>query len=238
MSATMEPTARTSAAGPERSDPPVLRLSGITKRWPKAPAAVLDALDLSVARGETIAISGRNGAGKTTLLRVAAGLIRPESGTAEVQGLDLEQHRTICQRRLGFVSAGNSGLYGRLDVEHHLQYWARMALLPAARRRAAIEATIDRFALAELCGRRVDRLSMGQRQRLRLALAFLHEPDLVLLDEPRTSLDAEGVEVLARAVREVTDAGGAAVVCLPEGDPDPVPFDRRFHVAHGKAVAA
>jgi ABC-type multidrug transport system ATPase subunit len=136
------------------------------------------------------------------------------------------------------LSAGNSGLYGRLRVEHHLDFWARLALLPRARRRAACERARERFALDELCGRRVDRLSMGQRQRVRLALAFLHEPDVVLLDEPRTSLDDDGAELLAAAVEELTARGGAAVVCAPRPEDAGLPFDRRHLVGGGEMVPA
>jgi ABC-2 type transport system ATP-binding protein len=213
--------------------PSVLDLEEIVKRWQGMPAALLDGVSVCLSPGETVAITGRNGAGKTTLLRIAAGLIVADSGTVRVQGLDPERSRTECQRRLGFLAAGNSGLFARLKVEQHLDYWARLALLPALRRRQAIAATLVRFSLAELCGRRVDRLSMGQRQRLRIALAFLHEPDLVLLDEPRTSLDDEGAELLRHAIRDLTARGGAALLCVPSGEDAGVDLDRVLVVRDG-----
>jgi ABC-2 type transport system ATP-binding protein len=217
---------------------PLLRMEGIVKHWPKAAAPVLDGVALDVEPGTAVAISGRNGAGKTTLLRIAASLIVPDAGSVRVCDLDPERDRTDYQRSIGFVSAGNSGLYARLTVEHHLAYWSRLALMPRSSRDDAVAATIDRFELRELCGQRVDRLSMGQRQRLRVSLAFLHRPPLVLLDEPRTSLDEEAAALLAGAVRDVTARGGAAVVCSPSGEPDWLHFDRRYVVAGGRLQEA
>jgi ABC-type multidrug transport system ATPase subunit len=95
--------------------------------------------------------------------------------------------------------------------------WARLALLPRRERGLAIQRAIDRFELAPVCGRRVDRLSMGQRQRLRLALAFLHAPEVVLLDEPGTSLDEDGLALLDAALYDLKERGDAALVCLPSG---------------------
>jgi ABC-2 type transport system ATP-binding protein len=195
------------------ADPP-LALHGIVKRWPGAPR-LLEEVDLILEPGTALAVVGRNGTGKTTLLRVAAGLIAPDEGSVRVCGLDSEHDRSEFQRRAGFVSAGNTGLYARLNGRHHLEMWARLALLPRARRATAIERVVERFALGELLDRRVDRMSMGQRQRLRLALAFLHEPSVVLLDEPGASLDDDGLAILGGAVDELKAGGGAALVCVP-----------------------
>src|SRR4051812_32716680 len=194
--------------------PPVLDLSAIVKSWPSQPTPVLDRVSLQLEPASAASISGRNGAGKTTLLRVAAGLIGAESGSVTVCGLDVVRDRTAFQRRIGFLAAGNSGLYARLKVEDHLELWSRLALMPRRERRPAIEHAKETFALEPLLGRRADRLSTGQRQRLRLALAFVHSPSLVMLDEPATSLDEEGIELLERALSDLKTRGGAALVCL------------------------
>lgn len=200
--------------GASAAPPPPLVLEGIVKRWPGVPV-VLEGVDLELAAGTAVAIVGRNGTGKTTLLRIAVGLIDPEQGTVRIAGLDPEHDRTEFQRRAGFVSAGNSGLYARLATRHHLDMWARLALLPRERRERAIERVVGEFALESLLDRRVDRMSMGQRQRLRLALGFLHEPAVVFLDEPTTSLDDEGIALLGAAIESLKARGGAAVACLP-----------------------
>jgi ABC-2 type transport system ATP-binding protein len=200
-----------SAPGPER-----LLVEGVTKHWGKR--LILDSVDLSLRAGEVAALVGANGVGKTTLLRIVAGLIGSERGTVRIDGIDIGSDRREYMRRLGFVSAGQSGLYARLTAQNHLEYWARIAFVPRKRRKHAIERAVERFELGDLCAQRVERLSMGQRQRVRLAMSFLHEPRLLLFDEPRTSLDAAGVKLLADALSEFLAAGGTAVWCAPGVD--------------------
>ena len=197
-----------------QAPPHPLVLEGIVKRWPGVPV-VLEGVDLALAAGTAVAIVGRNGTGKTTLLRIAVGLIAPEQGSVRIDGLDPERDRTEFQRRAGFVSAGNSGLYARLSTRNHLEMWARLALLPRDRRDRAIARVAEEFALEPFLDRRVDRMSMGQRQRLRLALGFLHDPAVVFLDEPTTSLDDEGIALLGAALEALKSRGGAAIACLP-----------------------
>jgi ABC-2 type transport system ATP-binding protein len=221
-----------------RASGAVLALTGIVKSWPSQPAPVLDAVDLELAPGTATAISGRNGAGKTTLLRVAAGLITAERGSVTVCGLDVDRDRTQFQRRIGFLAAGNSGLYARLKVENHLDLWSKIALMPRRERGPAVAAAIETFELAELLGRRVDRLSMGQRQRLRLALAFVHAPAAVLLDEPATSLDEEGIALIQRAIDALKARGGAALVCVPSGWEQALSIDRALVLAAGRLEPA
>jgi ABC-2 type transport system ATP-binding protein len=221
-----------------RASGAVLALTGVVKSWPSQPAPVLDAVNLELAAGTATAISGRNGAGKTTLLRVAAGLISAERGSVTVCGLDVDRDRTQFQRRIGFLAAGNSGLYARLKVENHLDLWSKIALMPRRERGPAVAAAIETFELGELLGRRVDRLSMGQRQRLRLALAFVHAPTAVLLDEPATSLDEEGIALVQRAIDGLKARGGAALVCIPSGWEQALSIDRALVLAGGRLEAA
>jgi ABC-2 type transport system ATP-binding protein len=220
-------------ARPRRTGPAALAVTAVSKRWPAQPAPVLDRVSVRVERGTTTAIVGRNGAGKTTLLRVAAGLIAADSGRVEVGGFDVERDRAAFQRQVGLLSAGNSGLYARLKVEHHLDMWTRLALMPRRERRDAIDEAIELFDLGPLCGRRVDRLSMGQRQRLRLALCFAHRPSLALLDEPATSLDEDGVALVANALATLRARGGAAVVCIPTGSQQAIPVDTTLALESG-----
>ncbi len=213
---------------------PLLRLRGVSKRWSPGAEPVLDALDLDLGAGELIAVAGRNGIGKTTLLRVIAGLLVPDEGEVRIAGLDPDRDRTEYNRRLGLLTAGNSGLYARLGVDENLAFWARQALLGRRRSREAIAAMLELFALHEVRGRRVDRLSMGQRQRLRLALTFLHSPAVALLDEPLTSLDADGVSVVAEALARHRELGGAAIVCSPDSEQASLRLDRTLQFASGR----
>lgn len=213
---------------------PLVSLRDVTKRWDRRRPPVLDGVELVLDGGRLVALTGGNGVGKTTLLRILAGLIFPDRGTVRVDGFHPVHGRREYQRRLGFVSAGYGGLYARFSTRNHLDLWARLALVPAAERRGACERAIARFELEEFSTRRVDRLSMGQRQRVRLALAFVHEPKLVLLDEPWNSLDEQGVDVLTRALLEVRARGGTAICCSPTGDEIRAHADDRYVVDHGE----
>ena len=193
-----------------------LELRGIGKRWgPSHVPPVLRDVDLSVTPATVTAVVGRNGAGKTTLLRIAAGLIAPDRGNVALDGLDPFADRRKYQQRLGFVSAGQGGLYARLTVRQHLEFWSRLAFVPARERRAVVTSTIGRLGLAGKETARVDRLSAGQRQRVRVAMAFLHKPAVALLDEPHTSLDDEGLAAVAALVRALINEGGSVVCCAP-----------------------
>jgi ABC-2 type transport system ATP-binding protein len=234
---TLERTQAGVAAPPAGSrEEAALSLCGIRKRWDERD--VLAGVDLAVPPASLVWLGGRNGAGKTTLLRIAGGLIMPDEGHVRLRGLDPERDRRAYQRRLGYLSAGNGGLYARLSVADNLELFASLALIPARERDAAVTRAIERFDLGELAGSRTDRLSTGQRQRVRLASAFIHDPDVVLLDEPHTSLDEEGLDVLRAALTDLVDRSGAAVWCAPSPEHTGLPHDRGYVIDDGRAVPA
>jgi len=214
----------------------LLQLRGIDKHWGKRP--VLSGLELAVAPGSVVSITGGNGTGKTTLLRVAAGLVQPDAGTVSVSGLDPVRDRRRYMERLGFLSAGDRGLYARLSARRHLHFAARLALVASGRRNAHVEQALQTFELAEFADRRVDRLSTGQRQRVRLAMSLVHHPDVILLDEPMNSLDSEGLGVLSRALGLARNRGAAVVWCAPEGDGTNLVADTRLRLAEGRLCPA
>jgi ABC-2 type transport system ATP-binding protein len=215
-----------------------LRLQGVSKRWQSMATPVLDGLDLELMPGSCTWVGGRNGAGKTTMLRVAAGLIEPDAGRVEVWGETARAAGVRYRRAVSFLPAGDRGLYARLTVRAQLRFWARISMLERARFQRMLTASVEAFALSELLDRRVDRMSMGQRQRLRLAMAFLAEPDVVLLDEPLTSLDGEGGELLAQAIATLMSRDGAVLWCSPEPEVEYVRFDRSLRLRDGRLVAA
>ena len=178
-----------------RADPAPLAARGLTRRY--GARTVLEDLHLTLEAGEVALVEGSNGAGKTTLLRIAAGLLTPDDGYMSAFGLDPVYDREGYSRRIGLLSAGDRGLYARLTVTQNLEFFAALALVPRRARGAAIERALTRFTLEPLAQSRVDRLSTGQRQRVRLAGAFLHDPSVVLLDEPAASLDEDGVSTCA-----------------------------------------
>jgi ABC-2 type transport system ATP-binding protein len=194
-------------------------------------------VSLALDPGTMTWLGGRNGVGKTTLLRIAAGLIEPDAGRAEVWGLSARANRVRYQRLVSLLAAGDRGLYARLSVRGHLEFCARIRMLPRARLEDAVAHAIEHFALDELVERRVDRISMGQRQRLRMAMTFLSQPEIVLLDEPLTSLDSEGAEILRRATADVLARGGAVLWCSPEREPR-ARFDAHYMLERGRLVRA
>jgi ABC-2 type transport system ATP-binding protein len=215
-----------------------LAIRGVTKRWRKDQPAVLDGLNLTLEPGTTTWVGGRNGVGKTTMLRVAAGLIDADSGRVEVWGVAPGENRMRYQQLVSFLSAGDRGLYARLTVRRQLEFAARIALLSRERFRTTVERAITTFDLGELAGRRVDRMSMGQRQRLRIAMTFLACPDVVLLDEPLTSLDSEGTVLIQAAVAEVLARDGAVLWCSPSGEHLEMDFDAHWMLECGRLVPA
>jgi ABC-type multidrug transport system ATPase subunit len=213
---------------------PVLRASGLVKRWGRRAPAVLDGAGLELHPGELVAVVGRNGAGKTTLLRILCGLIQAEQGSVVLDGLSPGRDRREFHRRVSFLPATNTGVYARLTVRQNLELWSGLALLPRDRREAAVDGAVQDFALGELAGRRADRLSMGQRQRVRLALATLHSPRVLLLDEPVNSLDGEGVGLLLSVLERHRRHGGCCVWCAPEVDPRALGVDRCLTLNAGR----
>jgi ABC-type multidrug transport system ATPase subunit len=107
-------------------------------------------------------------------------------------------------------------------------------MLPSESRESSIARTLDAFELDELRGRRVDRISTGQRQRLRLALGFLHDPSLLLLDEPESSLDDRALGLLSAAIRRARSQGATAIICTPGAKHEHLEIDQRFVVANGR----
>jgi ABC-type multidrug transport system ATPase subunit len=215
-----------------------LRLRDLGKQWRKDLPPVLRELNLTLAPGRSAWVGGRNGIGKTTMLRVAAGLIDPDTGRAEVWGVTAREHRERYQRLVSFLPAGDRGLYARLTVRRQLEFWARIAMVPTERFAETIQQSLDTFELADLAERRVDRMSMGQRQRLRIAMTFLPQPEIVLLDEPLTSLDEHGAALLCAAMEEVLARDGTVLWCSPSGEHLDVEFDSRWMLENGRLIPA
>ncbi|MGO9759965.1 MAG: ATP-binding cassette domain-containing protein [Solirubrobacteraceae bacterium] len=223
---------------PHAADAFPLAIRRVSKRWRKNQPPVLRDLDLALEPGTLTWVGGRNGAGKTTLLRIAAGLIEPEQGRAEVWGVSATENRVRYQTLVSFLPAGDRGLYARLTVRRQLEFWARISMMPPGQVRRSVEEAIDTFDLRELADRRVDRMSMGQRQRLRIAMTFLPHPETVLLDEPLTSLDGEGATLLLEAVKRVLDRDGAVLWCSPSGEHLDMTFDARWVIDQGRLAPA
>jgi ABC-2 type transport system ATP-binding protein len=212
---------------------PVLEIKDLYHRWKGPKPPVLDGVSLTLRAGEVTWIGGRNGVGKTTLLRLAAGILLPQRGSVHIGELSSGTRGSRYQRQIGFLSAGDRSLQARMRVTQQLDYWARLAYVPRERRRELVDLSLEQFGLEEFADRRVDRMSMGQRQRIRLAMAFLHQPRVVLLDEPRNSLDDEGYALLNRQ-SELAAARGATILwCSPRGEDRVIDCDASYSLVEG-----
>ncbi len=163
---------------------------------------VLRGLDLNVATGDTVAIFGSNGAGKTTFLRILAGLLSPDRGEVSLFGTALPGPASL-RRRIGVV-AHDSYLYGDLTAAENLDYYGRLYRVADADRSLNL---LERVSLADAADRPVRTFSRGMQQRLALARAMLHEPDLVLFDEPFSGLDPSGAALLFETLDELKRSG-------------------------------
>jgi ABC-2 type transport system ATP-binding protein len=231
------PTARSDAPGETVAHvprAPALELSDLYHRWKGPKPPVLDDVSLTLYAGDVTWIGGRNGVGKTTLLRLAAGILLPQRGSVRIGGLTPSSKGGRYRRQIGFLSAGDRSLQARMRVRQQLDYWARLAYVPRDRRAELVASSLRRFDLEEFAERRVDRMSMGQRQRIRLAMAFLHEPRVLLLDEPRNSLDEDGYELLGEQIERAGGDGAAVLWCSPRGEDRVLACDAGYTLEDGR----
>jgi heme exporter protein A len=168
-----------------------IEIGGLSRRFGTRP--VLHNIDLTIPWDQWIGVLGANGAGKTTLIRVLATLVRPTSGRVIIGGLPLPDRADAVRRHVGYVGH-QTFLYDELTVRENLEFYGRLYRVPKLSDRIAI--VLDRVGVADRAGDRVRTLSRGQQQRVTLARAILHDPPILLLDEPDTGLDVQATELL------------------------------------------
>jgi heme exporter protein A len=188
---------------------PALRASGITKRF--GHRLVLKGVDLAVAPGERIAIFGPNGAGKSTLLRILATVATPTSGQVEVAGVDPQEDPLEARRRIGVISH-QPYLYDNLTARENLSFYGRMYDVPEMEGR--IEKLAVRVGLAPRLDDRVGTFSHGMHQRLAMARSVLHDPDVLMLDEPEAGLDQDALDLLASLIKEPSSGRRRAAIVV------------------------
>jgi ABC-type multidrug transport system ATPase subunit len=182
----------------------VLQTRGLTKHFGSVRA--VDGVDLMVRRGEVFGFLGPNGSGKTTTIGMLLGLIHPTAGTAELFGEAISPERTIPLRRVGSL-VGAPGLVPYLSGRENLQLLARMSPLA---RNGRVGAVLTQTGLSEAARRKVKGYSTGMKQRLGLAAALLHQPELLILDEPTNGLDPAGMREMRDLIGALS-AGGVTV---------------------------
>jgi ABC-2 type transport system ATP-binding protein len=174
----------------------VLQLKGLTRRY--GDLVALDDLSFTVAKGQLFGFVGPNGAGKTTAMRIILGVLEPDTGQVLWRGRPMTDEM---RQRVGYLPE-ERGLYPKMRVRDQLQYLARLHGLSPAQARDSADYWIERLGVAERAGDRVEQLSLGNQQRVQLAAALVHGPELLVLDEPFSGLDPVGVDMLAVVLAE------------------------------------
>jgi ABC-2 type transport system ATP-binding protein len=183
-----------------------LEIDGLVVQF--GPLRALDGVTFTVEPGQLVGFLGPNGAGKTTTMRTALGLMRPQDGSARWNGGPITEE---VRRRSGYMPE-ERGLYPRMKVLDQVVYFGRLAGLGAVEAREAATAWLERLGLAERFDELVQNLSHGNQQRVQLAVALVHEPDLLVLDEPFSGLDPIAVQTMSQVIAERAAAGAAVLV--------------------------
>lgn len=179
---------------------PVLSIEGLSKRY--GARLAVDAVSLEVDRNEVVGLLGPNGSGKSTILRLVTGYLRPGAGTARVGGFDVVVDGLEARRRIGYVPE-RAPLYGHMRVTEFLRFMGRLRGLGGAELERAVAVAVERLSLGGVRDTIIERLSHGFRQRVSLAQAVLHQPALLVLDEPTNGLDPRQVIELRGLIRRL-----------------------------------
>jgi len=191
---------------------PVVEAHGLGRDFPGLARPALDGLTIDAEAGEVVALLGPNGAGKTTTVRLLNGVLAPHAGSSRVLGLDPVADGDALRRRTGVLTE-NAGLDDRLTARQNLEVVARIRGLPE-RGRARIGELLDRLGLAERADAPVQGASTGQRKRMALARALLHDPEVLFLDEPTSGLDPAATrDVVDLIAALATERGRTVLLC-------------------------
>lgn len=164
----------------------------LTKRY--AGHTALADISFTVGRGEIVGLLGDNGAGKSTTMRILSGFLPATSGTARIAGRDVFYDSREVRRRIGFMPENNP-LHNEMRVREYLKFRARLKGLSWARSRTRVDTVLAQCSLTEVSGRIIGQLSKGYKQRVGLADALVHEPELIILDEPTIGLDPHQIQI-------------------------------------------
>ncbi|MBL4846415.1 MAG: ABC transporter ATP-binding protein [Planctomycetes bacterium] len=197
---------------------------------------VLGGISFSVPPGQICGYLGPNGAGKSTTIKILAGILRAESGQASVAGHDVVADGLLAKRALGYVPESGA-LYGLLSIREHLHLVADLYELEPASAGQKVGQALELFELEEVADQRVDTLSKGQRQKTALAAGLLHDPEVILFDEPLNGLDANAARQLKDLITGLAARGKTILYCSHILDVVERICDRAVILAEGQIVA-
>jgi ABC-2 type transport system ATP-binding protein len=216
------------------SDPKPLRVDNVTRHFGTLPA--VDGLTLEVHAGEILGFLGPNGAGKTTTLRICSGLVRADAGDVFVSGKSISREPLEARARFGLVP-DRPFLYERLTAREFLEFVAALYELEPDVAMPRAEALIERLALTEQADDLIETYSLGMRQKVAVAAAMLHEPALLMLDEPLAGLDPRASRALKDLLREHAERGAGVLVSTHLLDVAERLCDRVAILHHGRKVS-
>ena len=227
-----------------------VELAGLTKRFPsrsmesngrravRSEIVAVDGIDLRIRRGEIFGLLGPNGAGKTTTIRMLCTLLVPSGGSARVWGFDVATQPTEVRRSLGVLLTGERSVYWKLTGRENLEYFASLYQMPREQARPRIVELLERVELTARADDLVERYSTGMRQRLALIKAMVHDPPVLLLDEPTTGLDPQAARNIRDLIRHLHASEGKTVILtthyMEEADQL---SDRIGIIDHGRIIA-
>ncbi len=193
---------------------PAIHVQGLKKRYPafRKPVDALAGVDFEVARGDVFGFLGPNGAGKTTTLRILATVLTPSGGTAEVDGHDILREPMAVRGAVGYMPE-KTGAYPLLTGFQNLVYWGHLQDMDGSSLRERAKALLAELGLEEAADRKVKTYSYGMSKRLLMAQALLHDPPILLLDEPAGGLDPQGIRFFRDLVRKLQGEGRTVFLC-------------------------
>ncbi|GAA0306736.1 sodium transport system ATP-binding protein [Gracilibacillus halotolerans] len=191
----------------------MIEMKEVTKRFQdkKKSVTALNHVSFSISKGETVGLLGENGAGKTTLLRAIATLISPDEGTIEVNGSDTVKQPGEIKKNIGVLFGGETGLYERLTARENLEYFAALYGLSKHETKVRIDELSKMFGMKDFLNRKVNGFSKGMRQKVAISRTIIHNPEIILFDEPTTGLDITSSNVFRQLVHQLKQQGKTIV---------------------------
>jgi ABC-2 type transport system ATP-binding protein len=218
------------------SDGPAVSVRDLVKRYPRAPVNAVDGVSFEVERREIFGLLGPNGAGKTTTVGVLTTRVRPTSGLAAVAGIDVVHHPVEARSRLAVIPQ-RSNLDRALSIRANLIFHAAYHGVPPRERNRRADELLEQFGLRERAGQKPDMFSGGQSQRVMIARALMHAPEVLFLDEPSTGLDPAARLFVWDRLRELRDRGVTLVLTTHDMDEAAALADRVGIMDHGTLLA-
>jgi len=171
---------------------------------------VLKDINFQSEKGAIIGLLGPNGAGKTTLLRILSTALKPSAGTALVNGVDITVDPVEVRRMIGFLS-GNTGLYGRLNAKEIIDYFGQLNQIPKQELERRRDELFERLQITSFAHKRSDSLSTGMKQKVSIARTLIHDPEVLVFDEPTTGLDVHAAQTILAFIQDCKDKGKSVI---------------------------